>query len=100
LKSPTVSAACIVFAASAGWAAPALADVIPGTPDLLTPETWPVVIVAAVFVLVVSGVSFVLLRRMARKRAAADVAPAVAAVPTLPAPPAPEAGASEADHEV
>lgn len=49
-------------------AAPAFADVMPGFPDSSAPETVPVLLVGLISTAVVSGTSFLLLRRIQRSR--------------------------------
>ena len=63
------------LAALAAQASPAVADLVRAEfPDPQAPETNPLLLAGLVFVLLVSGISFVLLGRMARQRAARSAA--------------------------
>lgn len=85
------------LAALAAQASPAVADLVRAEfPDPQAPETNPLLLAGLVFVLLVSGISFLLLGRMARKRAARAATMETAAnadTGSLPesAPQAPEA---------
>jgi hypothetical protein len=90
LKSRNILMCALVTAAVAAYPSPCFADVVPGG-GLADPTSTPVLLCGLAFVALVSGVSFVLLRRMSRRRVAATAG----VVPGAGAQSAPTASTAE-----
>jgi hypothetical protein len=78
MKPKIVVVASLTVVIAMSQASPCYADVV-SFPN--PTATGPLLVIAGLFVVVVSGISFVLLRRIARRRVASPPAPAAVPVP-------------------